>query len=115
MMSEQPNDNKLVPDLEVEIEQQKVMTVISPDGRPPEMASTRINWKRATLIAVVGSLLGVALLIVTLGPTAGGLASILLVGYIALTVPVWGAGLMRGQEEKIAHEIAERRVHPHQR
>lgn len=115
MMLEQPHGAEKIEDPLVDSEQQRVMTQISPDGRPPELAHARANWKRTTIIAVACSLIGIALLVLTLGPTAGGLASILLVGYIALTAPVWGAGILRGREERIAHEIAERRVHTDRR
>lgn len=114
MMLEQTGGNR-VEDPEVDAEQGRVMTAISPDGRPPDIAAARANWRRTVIVAIAVAILGVALLVILLGPTAGGLASILLVGYVALTVPVWGAGLLRGREERIAHDIAQKRIHPDRR
>lgn len=112
MMLEQPNEVKRIDDPHVDAVQREVMAAISPDGRPPDLATARAGWKKLALLGIVVAAVGVAILFLTLGPAAGGLASILLVGYIALTVPVWGAGLLRGQEERVAHKIAEEVVHP---
>ncbi len=112
MTFEQPVETRTVQDPHVDAVQREVMTAISPDGRPPDLATARRGWRRAVIAGLVIAVVGIVVLIVTLGPTAGALASILLVGYIALTVPVWGAGILRGQEERVAHNIAEQVVHP---
>jgi len=113
MTFEQPKEvTSKAADPQVDAVQREVMTAISPDGRPPDLAEARAGWKKLAILGLVVAIVGVSLLFLTLGPTAGGLASILLVGYIALTVPVWGAGLLRGQEERVAHKIAEEVVHP---
>jgi len=112
MTFQQPNEVKRVEDARVDAVQREVMTAISPDGRPPDLARARTGWKQLAVVGLVVAIVGISVLFITLGPTAGGLASILLVGYIALTVPVWGAGLLRGQEERVAHQIAEEVVHP---
>ncbi|MBX3379581.1 MAG: hypothetical protein KF805_05775 [Phycisphaeraceae bacterium] len=92
--------------------QEEVMAATSPDGRPPQLAGVRAGWRRMAIIGLLAAVAAVALLFATLGLSAGLLATILLAGYVALTVPVWGAGLLRGQEERAAHRIAEEVVHP---
>lgn len=111
-MLEQPENVKKANEPRVDAVQREVMAAISPDGRPPELAEARSGWKRLAVVGMIVAIVGVAVLFITLGPAAGGLASILLVGYIALTVPVWGAGILRGQEERVAHKIAQNVVHP---
>lgn len=115
MVLEQPKGRNGAADPRVDEVQREVMTVISPDGRPPELAGARAGWRRLAVIGLVVSAACVAVLFTVLGATAGGLASILLIGYIALTVPVWGAGLLRGQEERVAHKIADKVVHTERR
>lgn len=112
MTLEQPEKPDEEKDPRVDEVQREVMSQISPDGTPPDLAVARAGWRRTILVGMAISVVGVLVLFLTLGPTAGGLASILFVGYVALTVPVWGAGILRGQEERIARDIAERRVHP---
>jgi hypothetical protein len=107
-----PDGTEKAEDPQVDAVQQEVMGAISPDGRPAELAGSRTGWKGLAVVGLVVAIVGVSVLFITLGPAAGGLASILLVGYIALTVPVWGAGLLRGREERVAHEIAKDVVHP---
>ncbi|MBL8887677.1 MAG: hypothetical protein JNK16_13545 [Phycisphaerales bacterium] len=108
----QPEDFKKADEPRVDAVQREVMAAISPDGRPPELGAARSGWKQLAIVGMIVAIVGVAVLFITLGPEAGSLASILLVGYIALTVPVWGAGILRGQEERTAHKIAEDVVHP---
>lgn len=112
MVFAQPENVKKTDERHVDAVQREVMAAISPDGRPPELAAARSGWKQLAIVGMVVAIVGVVVLFITLGPAAGGLASILLVGYIALTVPVWGAGILRGQEERVAHKIAEEVVHP---
>lgn len=90
--------------------QEEVMTVISPDGRPPEPAKARSEWKWLFLIGIPLGLICIGIMLVKLGLAAGLLATALLLGYVALTVPVWGAGLLRGKEERIAREVAQSHV-----
>lgn len=108
-------DEKNTEDPHVDAVQREVMASISPDGRPPELAAARSGWRQLAIVAILVAILGVIVLFITLGPAAGGLASMLLVGYVALTVPVWGAGLLRGQEERTARKIAEEVVGPKSR
>lgn len=95
---------------QVDAVQKEVMTIISPDGRPPAPAQSRSEWKWLVLLGLPLGLICIGILLVKLGLEAGLLATALLIGYLVLTVPVWGAGLLRGKEERVAREVAQSHI-----
>ncbi|MFO0859116.1 MAG: hypothetical protein U0570_01075 [Phycisphaerales bacterium] len=99
-------------DPQVDAVQQQVMRDISPDGRPPPLPTVRSEWKWFIIATAILGLAAIVVLFLSLGAAAGFLAIILLAGYIGLTVPVWGAGLLRGREERDAKVAAQNIVIP---
>ena len=87
--------------------QEVLMTKVSTDGRPPTRAHRLLDWRIASAVAgifMIGVVIWLAIRGVSLGTVMAGaaFAAILLVG----ALPVVGAGLMRGREERAARRVA---------
>ncbi len=95
--------------------QVEVMAETSVDGRPPDRESRRSGWRWFLLVAPLVLIALVAGVAWGVGPKAfNGRNVLMAIGVIALmaaaAAPVWGAGLLRGQEERAARKIARRQV-----
>ncbi|HEX8877732.1 MAG TPA: hypothetical protein VF777_13360 [Phycisphaerales bacterium] len=110
MPENQRTDVPPTQDAAVDAVQRDVMETISPDGRPPEMSTQRREWKWFWLIGIPIGIGAVVVFLVALGPAAGLLGLIILAGMMVMAVPAWGAGLLRGQEERVARNVAEKVV-----
>ncbi|MGE3107809.1 MAG: hypothetical protein AB7G11_03100 [Phycisphaerales bacterium] len=105
----------------VEAVEHEVMSVASPDGRAPDESSRR--YGRVMFLSLgLGSLLIGAILIIVLvgGWYALAAASIYVFLLIVAGMPVWGAGILRRQEESDVHkevvtEMRQMRRHAHNR
>lgn len=95
---------------EVEEVTQGVMSTVSPEGRPAVTTTHRLPL-----------VLGIFALVILLGGTVmaavmfgGGIAVIMGIAYAMVLLlaasPVWGASLLRNQEEQYAEKRAERIV-----
>jgi len=95
------------PTPEIDRVQEQVMTEISPEGRPPPRQLRVMEWKWVLTGAGV-LLIGAAVLVATSSmawPTVAFAVVILLV-LMGAAIPTWGAGLLRGGEEKRARVSA---------
>ena len=106
----EPHESKEGKNPAVDAVQREVMGAISPDGRPPDPATARAEWRWFLFVVIPLGIGGVVALFVKFGAAAGTLVGLLGAGYLVLTFPVWGAGLMRGKEERQARQVAEREV-----
>lgn len=91
------------------------MAAKSPDGRPPPRWARLLEWKWSAVAAitllVVGVTLGLAYGVHGPEYLFGGFLVALLLG---AAVPAWGAGLLRGREERAARAVAKRTTPPNQ-
>jgi len=91
----------------VDDRQEELMSVLSTDGRPPNRVKLQSAWRWFALGAAV---LAVGALAVAIMKGASG--STLIVGFIGVVAvliaaaPVWGAGVLRGSEERAARKQA---------
>ncbi len=86
--------------------QQEVMARLSTDGRPPGHWLRTVEWRWLAILAGV-LVVGVAAWSVWALNTWTILAGLALVVLMLVAAsPVWGAGLLRGQEERIARKKA---------
>lgn len=87
----------------VDAVQDEVMAASSSEGHPPPRAWRLAGWHWLAivvpLLAVLGGLVWVALAV---GFAAAALALVLLAVMVGAAAPVWGAGLLRGREERAA-------------
>jgi hypothetical protein len=78
---------------------EELMAVESPDGRPPPALMRRLEWA-ALGLATLAALLAAWGLLATQPRSGAWLVAWALV--LLVTVPVWGAALLRGREERRA-------------
>ena len=89
--------------------QDGIMTAQSPDGRPPRRRLRRREWWW-----LIAGLLVVLTCGVVYAAVSGAemmtviLAVVLVTALFGAAVPVWGAGLLRGREQRSAHRGAVR-------
>ena len=95
------------PTPEVDRAQEEVMTAISPDGRPPERELRTLEWKWVLIAGAV--LLACTVVAVTVSSIAWPtvlFAGVIVLVLIGAAIPTWGAGLLRGGEERQARASA---------
>ncbi len=107
--SSEPQQGTLSPAVSAALDarQDRIMKIVSTDGRPPSAAQRMLEWRWVGLGAVLVSIALAAWLIfgrVTLSGVGAGLA----IGVLMLVgaSPVLAAGLLRGKEERAARRIA---------
>lgn len=96
-----------VPTPEVDRVQEEVMAARSPEGRPPHRRTRLAEWKWfivASVVLALSALIWGALSVVAWQIVAVAAALMLL--FLGATSPVWGAGLLRGGEEREARKTA---------
>lgn len=91
----------------LDLRQDELMAAASPDGNPPTHRQRRLGWWWLAIGASVLIVAGIAWAAIrgvdmTAVLAASGLALVLL----GSAAPVWGAGLLRGREERSARRKA---------
>lgn len=87
--------------------QEEVMAVISPDGRPPNRELRVLQWKWVLIAG--GILLTCAAVVVAMSNMAWPtvlFAGVIVLVLVGAAIPTWGAGLLRGGEERRARVSA---------
>ncbi|MFN0010625.1 MAG: hypothetical protein ACKVS8_03170 [Phycisphaerales bacterium] len=96
-----------IPTPRVDRVQDEVMTATSPEGRPPTRHVRRAEWK---WFLIGGSVLALAAVVWAVSssvpwPTLLFVAALLIL-FLGAAIPTWGAGLLRGGEERQARKVA---------
>lgn len=101
-----------VPSPEVDRIQEEVMAAKSPEGRPPHRRTRIAEWKWFIIGASAVGAIAMSLSIfgVIAWPTALWVGVLIFLS-LAAASPTWGAGLIRGGEERKARKVALIRVH----
>jgi hypothetical protein len=92
-----------------DVRQDRIMTAGSPDGRPPTHGQRRREWwwlGGGLVLVIIGGVVYAAVTGAQMMTVI--LAVVLIAALAAAAVPVWGAGLLRGSEQRSAHRKAER-------
>ena len=89
--------------------QDKIMEIVSSDGRPPSHPRRVLEWRWVGLGAVVLTV-GIVAWMLIAGVSLGAIGASLAIGVLLLVgaSPVLAAGLLRGKEERTARRIARR-------
>ncbi len=96
-----------IPTPRVDRVQEEIMTAISPDGRPPHRLLRRAEWKWFVIGGTALALAAVAWAVSSSvpWPTLIFVATLLIL-FLGAAIPTWGAGLLRGSEERQARKAA---------
>lgn len=107
LVEQDAKENSGVPTPAVDRVQEEVMTAISPDGRPPHRQSRLVEWKWFIMGASALALCGIAWAAISgiTWPTFVFVAAAICV-FLVGSIPTWGAGLLRGGEEREARKVA---------
>jgi hypothetical protein len=104
--------SELKRDSQVDAIEEEIMADGTPEGRPPHRETRDFEWRIAIVVIPI-ILFGPALLVGYFAGPIPALGTLLFaLVMVCAAGPVWGAGLLRREEHRHAHQQAEHLSHP---